>query len=271
MKYTLKDIVYGGTLHDKLWNVNNNPNATIGNCLANCTTLAYGLAEPKPVSVIRGASNWHTVLTNGWYAIPFDRSKVEEGDIIEWVNHVHVAIVDKVEDGNIYLHCSWYTGIHGTAMWNGSYDTRPFSSLKEVSDFMSENYPTRMYHYFELEDECRGVGGDPQYILKHPSLIPSDGEDKSVDQIYVSTNEQNVRVLPSTSSEIVGVASKGYYNVLASQNDGKYVWYQIKEGWIAGVEGRVKFIEGEDDIKKLKRENAKLKALLKQINELSEV
>ena len=270
MKHDLKkDIVYGGSLHEQLWNVNNNPNATIGNCLANCTTLAYGLSKIKPVSRIVGASNWHKYLTNGFTAIPFDRTKVKEGDIIEWVNHVHVAIVDKVENGNIWLHCSWYTGDHGTAMWNGHYDTRSFSSLKEVSDFMANNYPTRMYHYFELEDECRGVGGDPQYILVRPNIIPEDGRNELVDQILTLTNEQNVRSSPE--GEIIGVAQKGYFDTFDSQISGKYLWYKIREGWIALVDGRVEFIEGEDDIKKLKKENAQLKERLRQIHELSEV
>ena len=130
MKYTLDDVKYNGSLHNSLWNIQYNPNADITNCLANCTTLTYGLCDIKPVSRIVGASNWHNYLTNGWYAIPFNRSQVQEGDIIEWVDHVHVAKVDKVDDSGIWLHCSWYTGEHGVAMYDGHFDSRHFSSLE---------------------------------------------------------------------------------------------------------------------------------------------
>ena len=279
MKYTLNDIKFGGSLHDKLWNIQNNPNATVANCISNCTTLTYGLADIKPVSQIVGASNWHNYLTNGWIAIPFDRTLVKEGDIIEWSDHYHVALVDKKDDSGIWLHCSWYTGVHGVAVYDGHWDNRPFGTPKEVSDFMSEHYPTRMYHYWELDDECRGVGGEPDYILVKPLVIEPDLKDSTIDQILVKTNEQNVRINPSTSSGIVGVAQEGYYNVYDTQNDGKYVWYEIKDcHWIAGVNGRVDFIEGEDDtdllkkeIKLLKAENKKLLDRMGKIHDLSEV
>jgi len=280
MKYSLNDVKYGGTLHEELWDPKNNPNATIANCLGNCTTLAYGLADIKPVSRIGDACNWHKLLTNGWTYVPFDRSLVKKGDIIEWVDHVHVATVDKVDDSGIWLHCSWYTGEHGVAFYNNKPDTRlQFDSTKEVSDFMEANYPTRMYHYWELDDECRGVGGEPDYLLVHPNVIEQDGINDTVDQIHVLTNEQNVRIGPSTSTQIVGVAQMGFYNVYSQQIRDDYVWYQIKNNyWIAGVEGRVDFYEGKDDIKELKKEIARLKKensdlinKLEQINKLSEV
>lgn len=273
-KYTLNDVVYGGSLHDRLWE--NNPNATVPNCIPNCTTLAYGLAYIKPVSRIVNASNWHNYLTNGWTYERFDRSRVKPGDIIEWVQGVHVAIVDAVVGGVIYVHSSWYTGDHGVAIWNGQFDTRSFTSLKGVSDFMSTNYPTRMYHYWDLDREIGGIGSQPEYLLVSPTKIKPVDENPNVDQIHVLTDSQNVR---DNDNNIVGVAEHGYYNVLQTKLSHGYTWYEVYPNmYIAGVDGRVEFIESSDEIKKLKKEIARLQKLvdsyeerLKQIHVLSEV
>ena len=258
--FTLDEIKYGGKYHPFFWE-DMNPNATISNGLANCTTLAYGdclIDGWQPVSKITNANHWHEVALG--IVIPFDLSKVEIGDVLEWTTKCHVAKVDDIYNGTPYLNCSWYTGIHGTAVYDGHFDTRPFSSLKELSDFMIDNYPTRFYHHWSLDKECQGVGDVPQYIIKRPTVIKADGEDKAIDQIKVLTNEQNVRTAPNTNSQIVGVAESGFYDVYGKFNDGKYTWYQIKETlYIAGVNGRVEFIESEDDIKKLKREIELLK------------
>ena len=159
MSYTIDEIKFGGRYHPFFWG-DMNPNATISNGIANCTTFTYGdcLVDGwTPVSRIVNANNWHSVA-NG-EVIPFDITLVEEGDVLEWVSGCHVAKVDRIENGKIYLNCSWYTGVHGVAVYNGSWDTRPFSSLQELSDFMFANYPTRAYHNWNFEQECKGVGG----------------------------------------------------------------------------------------------------------------
>ena len=261
MEYKLKDLIYGGKYHDAFWG-EENIFVSITNCLANCTCEVYGdclaTGTPVPISKTCNANNFHKNLTNGWTCLDFDRSKISVGDIIEWTDGCHVARVAKIENGTIYLNCSWYTGIHGVAVYNGSWDTRPFSSLKEVSDFMSTNYPTRFYHCWDLDREINGVGYQPRYVLKMPNSIPSDGQNTDIDQIHVLTNEQNVRVSPSTKAEIVGVAQEGYYDVLGSQTAENYVWYATRYGWIAGVDKRVVFIEADTDIKKLKKRIAEL-------------
>lgn len=276
MKYSLNDVIYGGSLHYRLWE--NNPNATVPNCIPNCTTLAYGLCDIKPVSKIVNASNWHNYLINGWTVQKFDRSKVKQGDIIEWVKGVHVAYVDLVNEDGIFLHSSWYTGDHGVAIWDGNFDTRSFSTLKQVSDFMSANYPTRMYHYWDLDREIKGIGSEPEYLLVAPSserIYPVE-ENPNVDQIHVLTDVQNVR---DNDNHIVGIAEHGYYNVLQKKLSHGYVWYEVYPNkYIAGVDGRVEFIEASDEISKLKKEIAQLKkenAILRdrliQIHSLSEV
>ena len=266
MAYNLNDLKYGGKYHAFFWG-DLNPNATIPNGLANCTTFTYGDCMRdgwQPVSRITNANTWHTVA-NG-EVIPYDRNLVKKGDVIEWVNGCHVAKVDDIIDGEIYLNCSWYTGEHGVAIWNGSYDTRHFSSEQEMSDFFIENYPTRYYHYWAIEQESRGVGAEPTYIIRRLPMLEPDGENKSIDQIDVLTNEQNVRTAPN--GEIVMTARGGFYNVYGTFNDGRYTWYQIKENlYIAGVNGRVEFIESEDDIEKLKKA---IRVLTKRNTELLE-
>ena len=271
MRYTIEDLKYGGKYHSSFWDANRNFFVSITNCLANCTCEVVGdclvTGDPVPVSKPCNANNFHNNLANGWYAIPFNIKNVRVGDILEWTDGCHVARVAEIVDGKIMLNCSWYTGVHGVAIYNGSWDNRPFNSLQQVSDFMIENYPTRFYHCWELERENAGVGYSPRYILVKPNKIEADTEDKNVDQILVKTNEQNVRDNPN--GNIVGTASSGYYNVYGSVDDGKYVWYQIKDKlYIAGVEGRVEYIEGDGDIERLKRENAELKYDMAEIYDI---
>lgn len=252
MKYSLNDLKYGGKCHAFFWG-DLNPNATISNGLANCTTLAYGdcmLDGWQPVSKIVNANKWHNYALGT--VLPFDRNSIQKGDVLEWINGCHVAKVDSVEDG-IMLNCSWYTGEHGVAVWNGSFDTRHFESLQQMSDFFITNYPTRFYHYWSLDDECRGVGDEPQYIIRRMPMLEPDDENTSIDQIHVLTSEQNVRTAPN--GDVVMTARSGFYNVYGQFNDGRYIWYNVKENlWIAGVNGRVDYIESDSDIDKLKRE-----------------
>lgn len=255
--FTLDEIKYGGKYHPFFWE-DMNPYASIPNGLGNCTNMTYGdclIDGWVPITKAPNANNWH-LYANG-EVIPFDISLVQVGDVIEWVKGCHVARVDEIIDGMPYLNCSWYTGIHGVAVYNKEWDKRPFVSMQQLSDFMVNNYPTRMYHHWSLEKENEGVGGEPAYIIRRAKVIEADGENKNLNQIEVLTNEQNVRTEPSASNPdtIVGVAQSGFYNVYGTIYDGKYNWYQIRENlYIAGVEGRVVYIEASDDISRLRKE-----------------
>ena len=272
-KYNINDFRIDGKFSDWFWNTQYNPNATIGNGLANCTTMAVGFTYinnlPYPVSSIPNASSFHTRLINGWTYTKFDRSKAKVGDIIEWTSNCHVCTIADIKDGVIYVHSSWYTGEHGRSVWNGHFDTRySINSLQELSDFMCNNYPYRTYHYTDLDTECNEVGGEPQYLLVAPSQIKPSGEDKSKNQINILTNEQNVRSTPNGS--IIGVAMSGYYNVYGTSKDDKYTWYDIGDGWVAGVEGRVVYIPKQDDAyNELVKENKELKKRLDKIAALA--
>lgn len=269
---SINGLEYGGAFHTFFWDTKNNPNAIIDNGLANCTTFVYGdvlrdLNKPM-VSRIANAGNWHNYLINGWLKIPYEKDKLKIGDVIEWSKKNHVARYSNTG----YVSGSFYTGIHGKAYYNGGYDTRNFSSLKELSDFMISNYPYRFFHYIGIDTECSNVGGQPDYILVMP--LQSVSRNEKVNQIQVLTNEQYVR---DENRIILCCAESGYYNVLNTKEDG-YTWYEVEENkFIVGVNNRVIYLPKETT-KDIKKENVELKILvddykkrLDKIKKLSEV
>ena len=271
-RYKVEDFSYQGRFNKYCWNPLYNPNATIENGLANCTTLAiafsYILKNPYPVTRIVSANNWHRVLTNGWTVKPYGSVEIEEGDILEWCENCHVSTVLYINDGEPFLASSWYTGEHGVAMYEGKYDTRHFATLEQLSNFMVENYPFRMYHECSLHEEANMVGGLPEYVLKAPKRIYPVEEDRTRDQIKVLTDEQNVR---DDDNNIVGIAQSGFYNVYGTKDLNGYTWYMVdKDRWIALVKGRVVFIPRSQDIDELRRENEQLKADMRKILEIVE-
>lgn len=262
MRTTANGLEYPNSFY---WDINRNPYASILNGLADCTCYVYGAVIEEGhrpiISEVRNANTFQKSLINGWSRIPYDKNKLEEGDVIQWVDHCHVAVY--VGGGRISG--SYYTGIHGKAYWNGKFDTRSFVSLKEMSDWMIRNYPKRFFHCWSIEEENEWVGGEPEYILKHP--LYSVKENPSVDQIHVLTNDMNVR---NNSNEILKRAESGYYNVLGWKDSNGYRWYEVEpDKYIAGYEGRVVYLPANEDIASLKKEIEDLKETLRKINELS--
>ena len=253
MRTSAKGLEYPNSYY---WDIARNPYASVLNGLADCTCYCYGAViedgHRPVVSKVCNANVYHKYLINGWSSIPYDETKLEKGDIIEWSTKCHVAVY--VGKNNIAG--SFYTGIHGRAYWNGKFDTRNFVSLKEMSDWMFTNYPTRTFHNWSIEEESRWCGGSPDLILKHP--LWSVSEDKSVDQIFVSSDQMNVR---NDSNEVLKRAEKGYYNVLGWKDNAGYRWYEVEKGkYIAGYENIVTFIpKTNDNIVDLEKENAELK------------
>lgn len=144
---------YNGRSHQYFWDRSYNANATQQNCLANCTTYAYGrileAGQAPPVSVIRNANLWHLNLTNGWTAIPFNIANVSPGDLLEWSSN-HVAVVEWVENGVAYYSQSSFTN-RDTSM-----------SLQQISDYMIAYYPNRFWSMNNTNN------WRPTYILKNP-------------------------------------------------------------------------------------------------------
>lgn len=167
MKYNSEALQYGGQFNKYFWDPKVNPNASVVNGLSNCTTLTYGLCLLRglgaPVTRIGDGGNWHNLLSSDWECYAYRKEDVKKNDILEWDGHV--ALVDDIEMGEPYVHCSWYTGQHGVSRYDGKWDTRPYSSMKELSDAMQE-WPYRFYHYVSVTKENSGVRGEPKYILR---------------------------------------------------------------------------------------------------------
>lgn len=261
MRKTAKGLEYPNKYY---WDYNINPNATIENGLANCTTYVYGAIKedghPAPVSVIVGANRWHQYLTNGWMCVPYETDRAEVGDIIQWVDKCHVALVSDLQA----VSGSFYTGMHGRAYYDGKFDTRDFSSLQEMCDWMILNYPKRFFHHWPIDTESEWVGGQPENILKHP--LWSVARDETKDQIQVLTYSQHVR---NNDNVILCYAEKGFFNVRSTRKNNGYLWYEVEKGkYIAQVNGRVVFLpKNDDDIAKLKKENAELKARVQMLED----
>ena len=263
MRTSAKGLEYPNSFY---WDIARNPYASILNGLADCTAFSYGAiiedGHRPCVSKVCNANVFHKYLINGWSCIPFDENKLEVGDIVEWSDKCHVAVVS---DKQKNISGSFYTGMHGRAYWNGKFDTRSFVSLKEMSDWMTTNYPTRFFHHWSIEEESRWCGGAPEYILKHP--LYSASEDNTVDQIFVSSDQMNVR---NNENEVLKRAEKGFYNVLGWKDANGYRWYEVEKGkYIAGYEGVVSFIpKKETEILQLQARIKELEGKLEQIRRL---
>lgn len=174
--------VYGsGDWSKYYWNSNYNPNANITNCLANCTTLVYGRClengYPAPVTTIRNANLWHTVVNTsaGWSVMSYSSGMMlYAGDIIEWASSGanHVGIVE--QDGtDPWQSSSWYTDDQGTGT-GGRNTSIVGSTLAQVSTWMVNNYPYRFYHSERMSTENIGGGHNttPTYIIRYSGAQP---------------------------------------------------------------------------------------------------
>ena len=271
MRTTAKGLEYPNPFY---WDINRNPYAIVKTCLADCTCFVYGaIIEDghRPLTKFKrcDANSIEQSLINGWSRIAYDKSKLEKGDVIQWVKHCHVAVYT----GNGEISGSFFTGMHGRAYYNGTFDTRTFKSLQECNDSMIKNYPDRFFHHWSIEKEMSWVkgkddDGSPEYILKHP--LYSVAENPSVDQIFASGDDMNVR---NDKNEILKRAEKGYYNVLGWKDSNGYRWYEVEKGkYIAGYDGVVTYIPAKDDVlvrlQILENENAELNQRIEQIKEL---
>ena len=209
---TRNGIEYGGSASSYYWS-SVNPGATYSNCLANCTTFAYGRVLEEgcraPVSSFIDAGNWHTVVTNGWRAETYSSyvSSVKPGDIIEWPGHV--AVVEAVSGSTIYCSSSLYTGDHGRAYWppgSSTYDTRSSSvmgsTLQDVSDWMIANYSWRFYEYVDSNTITNvRLSVQPTYILVNPDSGPGPGPQPGTETPTVTITPSSVNMHLTSSDD----------------------------------------------------------------------
>lgn len=172
---TREGLDYDGDQQYNYWSYPHNKGGLYSICLANCTTFAYGrileAGDPAPVTVFANANNWplYPNEAEGWKVSPFTQKlhKVAAGDLFVWKDMNHVAVVEKViSDRSWAISESMYTGDDGTVNSNRSPAVMG-NSLKEVSDWMIENYPSRFFNYRTIDLD----GGDawPDYVLYNPN------------------------------------------------------------------------------------------------------
>lgn len=190
--------VYGaGTWSKYYWNISYNPNADFENCMANCTTYAYGRVRenglPAPVTRIVNANKWHTVVNTsaGWSLIRYIQGMtLQAGDILEW-EAIHVAVVE-TNGTNPWVSASWYTGDDGTADSERSTAVMG-DSLASVSNWMVSHYSNRFYHYVDMRSENNNAGGGayPKYVFRYSGSGPEPGGDEEP-EVTVSPSSYNV-------------------------------------------------------------------------------
>lgn len=185
---TRSGIEYGGSASHWYWDYPTNPGAyydpslgTYDLALPNCTTLAYGRiienGDPIPISGWHAAQNWHLALANNWTYIPYDFNRVRPGDILEWSgSRNHVAVVEKIENGIIYvsesIYCDDYgvgTGYRSPAVWG--------NTKQSVNDHGLTYFPNYYYHYGQMS-YAYGYNVPPDYILLNPNPHTPDAQFK---------------------------------------------------------------------------------------------
>ena len=175
-------IEYGGYHQQYWWDENLNPGAqfvtsvgTYDYALPNCTTYCWGRileeGDQIPVTYLANANTWHQHLTNGWTYENFNAANVEPGDILEWAYpENHVAIVEAIVNGQIYVSQSFYTDDNGTAY--GTRSPAVWGATKAaVSNYGLTNYP---YRFFNYSLDTSAYGFQATYTLKNPAHHGSD-------------------------------------------------------------------------------------------------
>lgn len=113
------------------------------------------------------------------------------------------------EFGHIAIEDSW----DGNSLWFFSQNPGP-ATVREC------DLPSKMYA-FRLKKP-------------KPSITPNVERDEYKNQLEVTVPNLRVRTAPSTSAEILGYASVGFYNYYETKDSDGYTWYRIAEGqWIA--------------------------------------
>lgn len=134
----------------------------------------------------------------------------------------HVAIVERVDSNNqVYTSESSYGG---TAFFN---KTRKNTNGK----WGINSYTFRAFIYLP-DDVQKTIDG------QETPITPNVEKDTTKNQIEVLISNLRVRKDAGTDKEILGMASKGYYNYIGTKEANGYTWYNITaDQWIAANDG----------------------------------
>ena len=197
---------------------------------------------------------WYSIGENEWVAGTDD---VEEVD--DWVHPIPVKRDKKkdqiyVEDIILNIRESHSTSSNkmGVCRPNSYYD-------------VLETKVTSSYQWFKIGErswvaDVDGVVHYPVSSWEEPQPVE---ESKDKNQVYVGDYLLNIRQLPSTTSQKMGVCkTEVFYDVLELIDCSDYTWYKIGEGsYLAGIEDLEyypigttrKVLELKDEVKRLRR------------------
>lgn len=81
-----------------------------------------------------------------------------------------------------------------------------------------------------------------------PPVTPTTERDENKDQIEVFVPELRVRTQPTTTSDVLGYASEGFYDYYESVDNEGYTWFRIAENqWIASSDEWTKIYPKKED------------------------
>lgn len=245
--------VYGaGSWSKYYWDGDYNPGAKyvdrVGydNCLANCTTLAYGRAlengYPAPVTSFRNANRWHLYANTaeGWSVLDYISGMLlYPGDIIEYSENTHYRNGSIVEDNHVGVVEEQATNPMQSSSW---WTDRNLSlSLQQISDYFqsTERLQYRFYHYTTLGTEnAQSSGGNPpRYVLRYTgspvqpipevSALPAESYGE-IDELATSADFR-ISVTVSNIPSAESVAGYLYCNglIFTYESDWAYGSYTI--------------------------------------------
>lgn len=181
--------LYGaGSWSKYYWDDDYNPGAAyvprVGydNCLANCTTLAYGRAiengYPAPVTTFRNANRWHLAVNSadGWTVMDYISGMLlYPGDIIEYSENYHYnSLGNYVEDNHVgVVEAQGTNPIQSSSWWT---DRDLSLTLSQISDYFQTTsvLQYRFYHATTVgtENAQSSDGNPPRYVLRYTGSEP---------------------------------------------------------------------------------------------------
>ena len=154
--------------------------------------------------------------------------------------HGHVAIVEEILDPYAILvsESGWDASVY---VWNCSH------YLGNDGQWLSGNpdEPNNDLSWLNQSNGYRFLGFIYNPALEIDKTLPNPVEqNKQVDQIQVHCDDtMNVWLKPTTNSESIGFAKKGFYNILKQDEVENLKWFEVeKDKWIALVSPIVDYI-----------------------------
>lgn len=234
--------------------IKGNPMNTHANVLANCVGYASGRFN----EIIEEARDYHectytnltcnasNFLERGIEAGLLTGSTPRVGAIMCWgggnndCGHVEVVEIWNEELQEMQTSASDYGG------------TQFYNAMRKNDNGrwgLNSSFYFKGFIY-QPDDVQKWINGEPL-----PPITPNVERDETKNQVEVIVDNLKVRTQPTTSSESLGYASKGFYNYYESVDNEGITWHRIADNqWIASNEGiwTILYPKKEDEYIQLK-------------------